>query len=96
VGVGAEESLRGVAAVPGGAIVSCSALRSFESMVGATLRSSAPPQVEQNRPVEETCEPHEEQYMGGEILPLPEGSLRMDAIAPGEDYEMRSTCTAVP
>jgi hypothetical protein len=34
--------------------------------------------------------------MGGEILPLPEGSLRMDAIAPDENYEMRSTCTAVP
>jgi len=96
VGVGAEEGLRGVTAVPGGAIVSCSALRSFESMVGATLRSSAPPQEEQNRPVEETCAPQEEQYMGGEILPLPEGSLRMDAIAPDENYEMRSTCTAVP
>jgi hypothetical protein len=60
------------------------------------LRSSAPPQVEQNRPVEETCAPQEEQYMGGGILPLPEGSLRMDANALGENYEMRSTCTAVP
>jgi hypothetical protein len=96
VGVGGEEGLRGVPGGPGGAIVSCSALRSLESMVGATLRSRDAPQVEQNRPVEETCEPHEEQYMGGEILPLPEGSLRMDAIAPGENYEMRSTCTAVP
>src|SRR5580692_3920526 len=60
VGVGAEESLRGVA---GGAMVSCSAARSFESMVAAAFRSRAPPQAEQNRPVEETCAPQEEQYM---------------------------------
>jgi len=96
VGVGADNGLRGVAEGPGGAIVSCSALRSFESMVGAALRSSAPPHVEQNRPSEETCAPHEEQYIGSEILPLREGSLRTDAKAPYEDYEMRSTCTAVP
>src|SRR5580692_4246847 len=63
VGVGAEEGLRGVAEGPGGAIVSCSALRSLESMVGAALRSRAPPQVEQNRPLEETCAPQEVQYM---------------------------------
>jgi hypothetical protein len=88
VGVGAEEGLRGV---EGGAIVSCSALKSFESMVGAALRSRAPPQVEQNRPVEETCAPHEEQYMGGEILPLRKGLLRPDAKPPDENYETRST-----
>jgi hypothetical protein len=39
-------------------------------MVAAAFRSSASPQVEQNRPLEETCEPQEEQYMGGEILSL--------------------------
>ncbi len=71
-GVGAEEGLRGVTGGAGGAMVSCSGLRSFESMVGAVLRSRAPPQVEQNRPLEETCAPQEEQYMGGEILPLRE------------------------
>src|SRR5580704_8826208 len=70
VGVGAEEGLRDVAEGPGGAIVSCSALRSFESIVAAALRSSAPPHVEQNRPLEETCAPQEEQYIGSEILPL--------------------------
>jgi hypothetical protein len=86
VGVGAEEGLRGVAEGAGGAIVSCSALRSFESMVGAALRSSAPPQVEQNRPLEETCAPHEEQYIGSEILSLPEGSPRTDAKTPCENY----------
>jgi len=96
VGVGAEEGLRGVGEGSGGAIVSCSALRSFESMVGAALRSSAPPHVEQNRPLEETCAPQEEQYMGGAILSLREGSLRTEAKAPGESYEMRSTWTAVP
>jgi hypothetical protein len=96
VGVGAEEGLRGVAEGPGGAIVSCSALRSFESIVGAAFRSRAPPHVEQNRPLEETCAPQEEQYIGSEILPLREGSLRTDAKAPSEIYEMRSTCTAVP
>jgi hypothetical protein len=51
-------------------MVSCSALRSFESMVAAAFRSRDPTHVEQNRPFEETCAPHEEQYMGGEILPL--------------------------
>ena len=45
-------------------------------MAAAVLRSRAPPQEEQNRPVEETCAPQEEQYMGGEILPLRKGSLR--------------------
>jgi len=85
-----------VAEGPGGAIVSCWALTSFESMVGAALRSSAPPQLEQNRPLEETCAPQEEQYIGSEILPLREGSLRTNAKAACEDYEMRSTCTAVP
>jgi hypothetical protein len=69
-GVWAEEGLRGVGCETGGAIVSCAALRSFESMVAAVFRSSAPPQVEQNRPLEETCAPQEEQYMGGAILPL--------------------------
>jgi hypothetical protein len=33
-------------------------------MVAAALRSMDPPQEEQNRPVEETCAPQEEQYMG--------------------------------
>src|SRR5579859_450386 len=61
VGVGAEESLRGVA---GGAMVSCSAPKSFESMVDAVFRSIDPPHEEQNRLVEETCAPQEEQYMG--------------------------------
>ena len=68
-GVGAEEGLRG-AGVEGDAMVSCAPFSSSESMVAATFRSSAPPQEEQNRPVEETCEPQEEQYMGGEILSL--------------------------
>lgn len=51
-------------------MVSCAPLSSFESMVAAAFRSSAPPQAEQNRPDEETCAPQEEQYMGGEILAL--------------------------
>jgi hypothetical protein len=33
-------------------------------MVAAALSWSDPPQEEQNRPVEETCAPQEEQYMG--------------------------------
>jgi hypothetical protein len=95
-GVWAEEGLRGVGCETGGAIVSCAALRSFESIVAAAFRSSAPPQEEQNRPLEETCAPQEEQYMGGAILPLPEGSQRADAWGPDKNYEMRSTWTAVP
>jgi hypothetical protein len=95
-GVGAEEGLRGVAAGVGGAIVSCSGLRSFESMVAAALRSSAPPHVEQNRPLEETCAPQEEQYMGSAILPPREASQRTGSKAHDARYEMRSTWTAVP
>jgi len=86
-----EDGLRGVADPTVGAIVSCSALGSFESMVAAALRSRAPPQVEQNRPLEETCAPQEEQYMGGEILPLREGPLRTAPRSPDKNYEMRST-----
>ena len=92
IGMGEEEGLRGVA---GGAMVSCSVLKSFESVVAAVLRSRAPPQVEQNRPLEETCAPQEEQYMGGEILSSRKASLRTSAEAP-DNYEMRSTWTAVP
>jgi hypothetical protein len=95
-GVGAEEGLRGVEAGVGGAIVTCSELRSFESMVAAVLRSRASPHDEQNRPLEETCAPQEEQYMGGAILSLREGSLRTGAKPPGTNYAMRSTWTAVP
>lgn len=47
-----------------GAIVSCVELSSSESIVAAALGSSDPPQEEQNRFVEETCAPQEEQYMG--------------------------------
>ena len=65
-------------------------------MVGAALTSSAPPHVEQNRPLEETCAPQEEQYIGSEILPLREGSLRTEREGLSENYEMRSTSTAVP
>ncbi len=68
-GAAAEEDLRG-AGVEGEARVSCAPFSSSESMVAAAFRSSASPQVEQNRPLEETCEPQEEQYMGGEILSL--------------------------
>ncbi len=68
-GVGAEDGLRG-GGVAGGAMVSCTPFSSSESMVAAAFRSSAPPQAQQNRPDEETCAPQEEQYMGGEILPL--------------------------
>jgi hypothetical protein len=60
-------------------MVSCSALRSFESMVAAVFRSRAPPHVEQNRPFEETCAPQEEQYIRGEILALREASRRVPA-----------------
>lgn len=45
-------------------MVSCSALKSFESKVAAVFTSIDPPHEEQNRPVEETCAPQEEQYMG--------------------------------
>jgi len=77
-------------------MVSCSGLSSLESMVAAVFRSRAPPQVEQNRPLEETCAPQEEQYMGGEILPS--GRVRGETAAktPSAIYEMRSTRTAVP
>jgi hypothetical protein len=95
-GSGMEEGLRGVAAGLGGAIVACSALRSFESMVAAALRSRAPPHVEQNRPLEETCAPQEEQYMEGAILPPREASQRIGSKAPDARYEIRSTWTAVP
>jgi len=61
---GTEEGLR-EAGVEGGAMVSWSALSSFESIVAAVLVSSDPPQEEQNRPVGETCAPQEEQYIGG-------------------------------
>ncbi len=77
-------------------MVSCAALRSFESIVAAAFKSSAPPQVEQNRPLEETCAPQEEQNMGGAILPLWDVLQRAEAQAPEKNYEMRSTCTAVP
>src|SRR5580700_1697213 len=95
-GVAAEGGLRCVVGGTGGAMVSCSAPRSFESRVAAALRSRAPPQVEQNRPLEETCAPQEEQYMGGEILSSRKASLRTAAEAPDTNYEMRSTWTAVP
>src|SRR5580658_8156051 len=62
-GVAAEEGLRCVAGGTTGAMVSCSEPRSCESRVTAALRSRAPPQVEQNRTLEETCAPQEEQYM---------------------------------
>jgi hypothetical protein len=77
-------------------MVSGPSLRSFESMVAALFWSREPPHVEQNRPFEATCAPQEEQYMGGAILPLREGSPRTDAEVPAENYEMRSTWTAVP
>jgi len=77
-------------------MVSCSGLRSLESMVAAVFRSRAPPQAEQNRPLEETCAPQEVQYMGGEILSLRAALLRTAARVAGENYEMRSTWTAVP
>ncbi len=83
VGVGVKEGFGGVAV---GAMVSCSALKSCESMVAAELRSRAPPQMEQNRPLEETCAPQEEQYMGGEILSSREASLRTSAKAPDRNY----------
>ncbi len=95
-GVGAEEGLGGVGGGTDGAIVSCSALSSSESMVASRFRSRDPPQVEQNRPWEETCAPQEEQYMGSEILSLREGPLRPVVHAFEETYEMRSTSTAVP
>jgi hypothetical protein len=81
-GVGAEEYLRGEVGDDGGAIVSWSALRSFESIVAAALRSSDPPHVEQNRPLEEACAPQEEQYMGSAILPSREAPRRTDWRAP--------------
>jgi hypothetical protein len=59
-------------------------------------KSREPPHVEQNRPFEATSAPQEEQYMGGAILPFCEGSPRTDAESPPENYEMRSTWTAVP
>jgi hypothetical protein len=90
-GVAAVEGRRGVMGGGDGAIVSCSALRSFESMVAAVFRSRELPHVEQNRPLEETCAPQEEQYMGGAILPLRERPPRPDAQTPGENYEIRST-----
>src|SRR5271165_4165996 len=90
-GVGAEEDLRGVAGDAGGAIVSCSAFRSFESIVAAAFRSSDPPHVEQNRPLEETCAPQEEQYMRGAILPPREALQRLARRLP-----MRATRCARP
>jgi hypothetical protein len=45
-------------------------------MVAAVLRSKALPQTEQNLPLEETCAPQDEQYMGGEILPLQDSQRR--------------------
>ena len=74
-------------------MVSCSTFRSSESMVAAALISIDPPQEEQNRPVEETCAPQEEQYMGRRDS-ITAGQLA--AMARGEYYEMRSTWTAVP
>src|ERR1700722_16933533 len=92
VGVGAAEGFGGMA---GGAMVSCSALRSFESMVAAASRSRAPPQVEQNRPLEETCAPQEEQYMEPRFYHR--GRPRCDTPPrKASNYEMRSTWTAVP
>jgi hypothetical protein len=64
-------------------------------MVAATFGSRAPPQVEQNRPFEETCAPQEEQYMGGEILPLREGALRTAAKA-GSGFPVSEPDTANP
>src|SRR5580704_14832961 len=90
-GVCAEEGLRGVAGETGGAIVSCSALRSFESIVAAVFTSRAPPQAEQNRPLEETCAPQEEQYMGGEILSSPRARSELPRRLP-----MRATRCARP
>lgn len=78
---GAEEGLRGVGGGAGGAMVSCSPLKSLESIVAAAFRSSAPPHVEQKRAFEDACVPQEEQYMGGAILPLGKVWLRTGARA---------------
>jgi hypothetical protein len=64
-GARADEGLRDVTDGADGAIVSCSAMNSFASIVAATFRSSDPPHAEQNRPFEEACAPQKEQYMGG-------------------------------
>lgn len=81
-------------------MVSCSTLRSFESIVAAAFRSSAPPQMEQNRPLEETCAPQEEQYMGRPDSIIARGVTASYSQGPVKDanvnQEMRSTCTAVP
>ena len=66
--MGGEEGLRDAPGGTAGAIVSWSKVSSLESMVAAGLTSRVPPHVEQNRPLEETCAPQEEQYMGGAIL----------------------------
>jgi hypothetical protein len=73
------------------------------------LRSRAPPQVEQNRPLEETCAPQEEQYMEARFYhrgrPRCERPLGLRifrwldgtaAKAPDKNYGRRSTWTAVP
>ncbi|MGC1492023.1 MAG: hypothetical protein WA798_11690 [Candidatus Acidiferrum sp.] len=98
--MGAEEGLLGVG-VERGAIVSWSTLRSFESIVAAAFRSSAPPQEEQNRLLVETCAPQEEQYMGSGdsiIVGWRAASEREGSPAKelGRNQDTRSTCTAVP
>lgn len=77
LGVGAEGGLRGEVG-GGGAIVAWSSVKSFESIVAAALKSKALPQTEQNLPLEETCAPQDEQYMGAEILPSHESLRRTD------------------
>lgn len=77
-------------------MVAWSVLSSSESMVAAALRSRAPPQEEQNRTLEETCAPQEEQYMGrrdstiagGLTATLGEDPRSKNA---SKNYEMRST-----
>jgi hypothetical protein len=64
--------------------------------VGAVSVSTEAPQEEQNRTLEESCAPQEEQNMGGRILPPLQARARTGYERREIVYAVRSTCTAVP
>ena len=71
-GAGRGEAPGGVVFRGGGASVSASApAGSLPTMVGAVFKSTGSPHDEQNRPVEATCAPQEEQNMGRRDSTIP-------------------------
>ena len=71
----------GTSAAAGGPLVSPPIVGSSPSIVEALSKSTGAPQEEQNRPLEESCAPHEEQNIGGRDSTI---ALWLALAAPGK------------